>query len=780
MAVWWVLRLVLQPVLHLVLAGLSLTVPALPALAAGATPAPLADCGLARGLRPCIALVLSGGGARGLSHVGVIDVLERERIPIDLIAGTSMGAIIGGLHASGMDAARLERELQDLDWEALFASRLPRESLPPRRKDEDLEISPAIEIGLGRDGTPMLPLGSVSSRGLELLLRRHALPVRGVSDFDHLPIPFRAVATDMESGAAVVFDRGDLAQALRASMSVPGVFPPSEVQGRLLGDGGLVDNLPVEVARRRGADRVIAVNVGTPLAGRETLGTVVGLTAQMINILTEQNVQRSLASLQPDTDLLIAPALGTLSSADFGRSRELIARGREAARAMLPQLRRLALPEDRWRALQARRQVVPQPAAPIASLRFEGADVSQPQQQAEVLASRPGSAFDVDRVEADTRLLSATGDYLHADYRLEDLPAGTGLVFSLVEKPWGPDYFRLGLEMASDFAGRGDFNLKLGHNRHWLSSSGTEWRNRAQIGSVPRWFSELYQPLGDVGPGGAQVFMALQGEIERRRLDVYRPIGPEQDGAEAVLQARHARSAGRLGLDLGRVLGPLGDVRIGLSSLRELTVAELTRDAGPADAPSRERTRERGLRVAVLIDQLDHVSFPRSGHRLRLLVESGRRRLAPDVGELREEGYRRLELDAQRVLSRAAHTLDAGLRWRQASQSAPLGRQAYALGGFHNLSGYAVDQLDGNATLLARLTWTLRLNTQPVLTRGFFAGATLEAGNAWRDAAAVDLRTLRPGGSLFVGADTGLGPLYFGTTWAPQGSLGLFLRLGRP
>ncbi len=748
-----------------------------------ASPVPLPDCGLSRGLRPCIALVLSGGGARGLAHVGVLEVLERERIPVDLIAGTSMGAIIGGLHASGMDVARLEEVLQGLDWEALFATRLPRESLPPRRKDEDQEISPAIEIGLARDGTPMLPLGPVSSRGLELLLRRHVLPVRTVSDFDRLPIPFRAVATDMETGSAVVFDRGDLAQALRASMSVPGVFPPSDVQGRLLGDGGLVDNLPVDVARRHGADRVIAVNVGTPLAGRETLGTVVGLTAQMINILTEQNVQRSLASLQPGRDVLIAPALGSLSSADFGRSRELITRGREAALAALPQLQALALPEDGWRAVQARRQRPETPPAPITSLRFEGADVSQPQQLAEALSSRPGAAFDVDQAEADTRTLSATGDYLHADYRLEDLPAGTGLVFSLVEKPWGPDYFRLGLEMASDFAGRGDFNLKLGHNRHWLGSGGAEWRNRVQIGSVPRWFSELYQPIGTVSVDGSQAFVALQGEFERRRLDVYQAIGPEQDGADAVLVARHARTAGRLGLDLGRSLGPLGEWRLGLASQRELTVAELRRDAGgtaQSAGPDRERARERGLRASVQVDQLDHVSFPRSGYRWRLQLESGRRLLRPDVGAPREEGYRRLELDGQRVTSFGAHTLDAGLRWRQASQSALLGRQAYALGGFHNLSGYAVDQLDGNATLLARLTWTLRLNAQPVLTRGFFAGATLEAGNAWRDAAAAELHTLRAGSSLFLGADTGLGPLYFGTTWAPQGSLGLFLRLGRP
>ena len=384
-------------------------------------------------------------------------------------------------------------------------------------------------------------------------------------------------------------------------------------------------------------ETIIAVNVGTPLLEEREITSAVMVANQMLQILTEQNVQRSLASLRPSVDLLIAPALGALSSADFGRSRELVARGREAAHALLPQLRELALPPDRWLALLSRRQVPAPPAAPIASLRFEGADVSQPQQQVPALASRPGEPLDIDRVEADTRALSATGDYLHADYRLEDLPAGTGLVFSLVEKPWGPDYFRLGLEMASDFAGRGDFNLKLGHNRHWLTASGTEWRNRAQIGSVPRWFSEVHQPLGDVGAGGVRTFVSLHGDLERRRLDVYRAIGPEQDGKDAVLQARHARSAARIGLDLGQALGSLGEVRIGLTSLRDLTVAELTRDAGLASDPMRERTRERGLRAALLIDQLDHVSFPRSGHRLRLSVESGRRRLAPDVGAPGEE-----------------------------------------------------------------------------------------------------------------------------------------------
>ena len=198
--------------------------------------------------RPRIGLVLSGGGARGLAHVGVLKVLEELQIPIDVITGTSMGAIVGGLYASGMRAADLDRALRAVNWGEVFTNRVQRQQLSQRRKEEDFEIAAAIELGL-RDGELLLPSGAVSSRGLESLLRRYTLPVRGVARFDDLPIRFRAVATDMETGAAVVLDSGDLALALRASMSVPGAFAPTEVDGRVLGDGGLVNNLPIDVAR---------------------------------------------------------------------------------------------------------------------------------------------------------------------------------------------------------------------------------------------------------------------------------------------------------------------------------------------------------------------------------------------------------------------------------------------------------------------------------------------------------------------------------------------------
>jgi len=265
--------------------------------------------------RPRIGLVLSGGGARGLAHVGVLKVLERERIPVDVIAGTSMGAIVGGLYASGLSADQIETEVKRLDWGNVFASRVDRPELSQRRKEQDFEVSPLIEVGVGRDGLKA-PLGSLSSRVLESHLRRLTLPASQKAHFDQLPIPFRAVATDMETGQPVVIDQGDLATALRSSMSVPGIFAPVEVNGRILGDGGLVNNTPVDVARAMGADRLIVVNVGTPLAPRDTLSTLTGVTAQMINILTEQNVQRSLATLTPK-DVLITPQLQNLTAADF-------------------------------------------------------------------------------------------------------------------------------------------------------------------------------------------------------------------------------------------------------------------------------------------------------------------------------------------------------------------------------------------------------------------------------------------------------------------------------
>ncbi|MBK6850543.1 MAG: patatin-like phospholipase family protein [Burkholderiales bacterium] len=761
--------------------------------AAAATRAPLARA-------PRIGLVLSGGGARGLAHVGVLKVLERARVPIAAIAGTSMGAIIGGLYASGVSADELERELLALDWDALFATRVPRASLAQRRKEEDFDVSPAIELGIKPDsGELMLPLGGVSSRGLELLLRRYTLPVRRAAHFDALPIPFRAVATDMETGAAVVFDRGDLATALRASMSVPGVFAPLEVDGRILGDGGLVNNLPVDVVRAMGVDVVIAVNIGTPLQPRATLGTVSGVTLQMINILTEQNVARSLAQLDAARgDILLVPPLGSLSSSDFARAPEFMLRGERQATLQFEQLAALGLSPEDWAVRRQRLAGWPAAdAAPVlVSVTFEGQQVSRPQVYASRLASRVGQPFDARQAESDSRALAANDDYQHTDYRLVDGPDGTGLVFQLDEKPWGPNYFRAGLELASDFAGRGEFNVKLSHNRHWLNAAGGEWRNRLQIGSMPRWSTEWYQPLTrQIDPSGAW-FASLHADGERRRSNAYRPLAPGESGRSPQLLARYARSQLRAGFDIGQPWGRWGELRSGLSydSLTlqpELLAGDVTLTGAGTDLHSQELS----WRGVAVIDQLDYTSFPTQGYRVRLVGVYGRRSGAPELLASGSENFRRVELDITDVHSVGRFSLDGTLRLRYADQSliqpfsAPApgsgnttsgGVGQYTLGGFHNLSGYETDQLSGNQVVFGRLTGYLRLNNQPVLTRGFFAGATVELGNTWERRSSVRWRNLRSGYSVFLGADTGLGPFYLGLTWAPKGSTGVYLQLGRP
>ena len=717
--------------------------------------------------RPRIGLVLSGGGARGLSHVGVLKVLERERVPIDMIAGTSMGAIIGGLYASGMSAAELEAVLMQVNWDAMFASRVDRQQLSQRRKEEDFEISPLLEIGM-RNGELRAPLGALSGRGLESLLRRYTLPVRNVGRFDALPIPFRAVATDMETGQPVVLSEGDLALALRSSMSVPGVFAPTEVDGRILGDGGLVNNVPIDVARAMGADILIVVNIGTPLSGREALNSVGGLTAQMINILTEQNVQRSLATLT-SADVLIAPDLGKLNAADFNKARELVALGERGGAALAPRLAALSLDGAayaQWRSAHPRG---PLPQTMIGFISFEGTEISNPLRFAAQLESLPGQPFDPAKAERDARRLAASGDYVRADYQLVSTRGGDGLVFDLEDKPWGPHYFRIGLDLNTDFRGNSAFNIKISHNRHWLDANGSEWRNQVQIGQVPRWFSELYHPLNWTLGLSNDWFVAAYGAVERREVAVYN----NDSGAE---RGRFNRGSGRAGIDLGQPWGELGQWRIGLTHVVERISPDIL-SVDYTGARQGLTVRESGLRLAAVLDQLDYANFPLHGWRVDAETVAG---WHSDTLGAERERFTRVEAQGSVVGSWGTHTLNAYARAQSAGSNTLAGLGRYTLGGFHQLSGYRSGQLEGNSVLFARLAYYMRTTEAPVLTRGFFVGGTLEAGNAWSKPSQVSFGDLRSGMSLFVGSDTGLGPIYLGVTYAPRGSSGLYLFIGRP
>jgi NTE family protein len=722
--------------------------------------------------RPRIGLVLSGGGARGLAHVGVLKVLERERIPVDVIAGTSMGAIVGGLYASGMDARTVEDEVRKLDWTTVFASRVDRQNLNQRRKEQDFEVSPVVEVGIGMDGIKA-PIGSVSSRGLESRLRRLTLPARLTQDFDQLATPFRAVATDMETGQPVILRQGDLATALRSSMSVPGIFAPVEVDGRILGDGGLVNNTPVDVARAMGAQRLIVVNIGTPLGPRDTLSSFTGVTAQMINILTEQNVQASLRTLGPD-DVLIAPKLDGLTSADFERAREFMLLGELQAEALVLRMQDLKVSESDYAAWLAARQQRIAPPVPLQFVRFEGTELTKPANRSDILATQPGQVFDLAKAERDTTVLAASGDYLRTDYRLvRDESGREGLVFDLEDKPWGPNYLQMGVDFVADNRGRSAFNLKLVHNRHWLDAHGSEWRNAVRIGSAPGLSSEWYRPMDWRLPDGLSGFVAVQGTHQRERVDFY--ADPDRDVSARVDRARTA-----LHLDIGANWRELGEIRLGL-------VDEVRRDRVTLAADGAllrnllpdgvARWREQGLRLRAVFDQLDHAFFPTRGWRIEAAATWAHSRQRD--GEPGEDGFvRHLHAQGQWVRSWGDHTLNLGGRLGLSDGVMPLAPR-YGLGGFQQLSGYGTYQVSGQQVGLVRAVYQVRL-PGPGFTRGLFAGTSVEAGNAWDRPEQFWQGRKRIGASLYLGRDTVVGPVYAAVLHSPAVGPTLMVFVGRP
>jgi NTE family protein len=441
-------------------------------------------------------------------------------------------------------------------------------------------------------------------------------------------------------------------------------------------------------------------------------------------------------------------------------------RGEAGAEAMLERLRTLSTSAEayaEWRAAQVRD--VP-PATLLTNVYFEGTTVSNPKRFAAQLESAPGQLFDPARAARDARLLAASGDYLRADYQLVSTPQGDDLVFDLEDKPWGPHYFRVGVDLATDFSGRSAFNLKISHNRHWLDANGSEWRNQVQIGEVPRLSTEFYHPLNWTSSLGNDWFIAAYADAQRREASVYNADSGAERGRFNVRQ-------GRIGIDLGQPWGRLGELRMGFTHLVLASEPDiLSADySGPRGSLI---VRETGLRLGAVVDQLDFANFPQHGYRVDSEAVVGHR------GGTASESFSRFEAQFTGVGTWSQHTLNAYLRWQYSGESSIEGLGRYSLGGFQQLSGYKPGQIAGNYVAFGRLTYYKRLDDVPVLTRGLFFGATLEAGNAWNQRGDVKLSDLRGGTSLFVGADTGLGPVYLGLTYAPRGSAGLYLFVGRP
>ena len=746
--------------------GLALALALSPRAGAAESPvvvAPAASTPTPHPARPRTCLVLSGGGARGFAHIGALEALQQLHVPIDCIAGTSMGAIVGGLYAEGVSVSVLRSQVTELDWTSVFSNRPPRAGLNFRRKQDDEQMPGGVEFGLSDRGQVQIPSAAVNATQLERMLTNLTLPAIPVHDFDHLPIPFRAVATNMVDGRKVILRQGALATALRASMSVPGVFPPTEVDGALLGDGGLVDNLPIDVARDMGAQRVIAIDIGTPLAPRKELDNIVGLTSQMINILIEQNVRAQIAGLRPG-DVLISPDLGALSSVDFQAGERAVRIGFDAVMAARDKLAPLALPPDRY--AQWRERFATRAQALVAQTRFNAALAAVVVQGASravdttleaQLRQHAGEPLDFGKVQHDVDWLFGLGDFSRVDYRLVDTRHGQVLQYRLRDKPWGPNYLRFGLGLYTDLRNQSRFSLQLAQRRPWLNRLGGEWRNALQIGWRNRWYSELYQPLDPAD----SVFVAPYLELDARPVDVYQ-------GENAIV--RYRLNTERAGVDLGVPVAGYGELRLGLSR------ANISADylLGQTGLIHGQTAREGGMRALATFDRLDHAWFARSGWRARLEVFAARTQLGSDTN------YDRADLSGQADFSAGRHTVEVAGRAASFRERRGLGLDYFSLGGFDALSGYREGQLIGNYLFYARLGYRYELITPGLFGGASYLGLSYERGNTWTLRSEVSLADLRSSAGVYLGTDTPLGPVYFGVAKAPGQKVNVYLTLGRP
>lgn len=702
----------------------------------------------------CIGLVLGGGGARGAAHVGVLKVLERERIPVCVIAGTSMGAVVGSLYAAGYRADEIEDILETVAWADLFTDDPARVELPMRRKEDQLRHLLGFRLGF-REGRITLPRGAIQGQKFMLMLRRLLLPVWDVEDFAELPIPFKAVATDIVTGEAVVFDRGDLAAAVRASLSVPGAFAPVRVNGRLLVDGGLVDNVPIDIAREMGATRLIVVDVSSPLLSAEELGSPLTVTLQMISVLIENRTRDILNTLRDD-DVLIRPHMPDLSSAQFDRATEGIDAGLAAAEVAVPRLRDFATDDAGWTAFTARHQRAAFDAPLIAFLDVLENRSRSPMLVESHLGGVVGEPLDVDRLEAGIGRAYGFGQFERITWRPVERDGEIGVEVLPVDKGWGPSFITFGLQLSDDFNGRSDYQFTVEGTFTGRNFGGGEWRNRIEFGAVAGFRSEWFQPMG------ARAEFFARPYIDYRAEQV--PVLVDRD-ITAEYRVRRAEA----GIEAGWTPDPRWQLTAGLFRGH----ADAERRIGDPEVFTDFAENYGAAALGFTWDNLDDARFPRGGTRLELDLEAFRPGLgAPDSNEL-------ASLILDHAIQRGPDRWLLGVRGQSSwGEANPLTRSTF-LGGFTNLSGYTERELVGTQSLLVR---TVYYRDFADATRMFsvpaYIGASLEAGQVWETRDAVSLDSLIVSGSLFIGTVTPFGPVFLGYGHADTGSSSWYLTFG--
>jgi NTE family protein len=706
--------------------------------------------------RPRIGLVLSGGGARGGAHIGVLKALEELRVPVDYVAGTSIGAVVGGFYVSGMNVADLEQLVESLEWETAFLNVTPRELKSFRRKRDDDSFLVNQKPGLN-DGEFELPIGLVQGQVIDMIISRETLRASQVDNFDQLTIPFRAVASDLATGEPVVLGSGSLARAIRASMSIPAALSPMEIDGRLLVDGGISMNLPVDVARDMGADVVIAVDISSELLNRDTLKSVLDVTSQLTNLLTRNGTLEQRAKLT-STDVLLVPKFGEdLTSTDFARMREAIQAGYDAVMERRADFEKLAVSEEQYAAYVAARRDPRMSELPVVDfVRLENkGPVADSVVEARLGAIEVGKPLDVDAVERAMNTVYGLDYYQNVRYGLVKDEQGTGIELELDPRAWGPNYLQLGMEYSSAADSDSLFGLAASYLRTATNPLGGELRATAVIGDEPAFFVDLYQPFGPKG----LYFYAPSLSLTSTQFNVY-------EGDQRITEAQ--LHEGTLEFAVGRELLTWGEYRFGLRAAKgafDLRVGDPTQI-------SEEDFRRGEFFARFSVDTMDSVSFPREGSQAVLEWRASRQKpLEADAD------FDQMLFSGSYAKTWGRYTLLTTLRLDSTISGTAPDSRLFRMGGFFDISGLNRNQLYGQHATRVGAAYYRRIGDLALFPA--FAGMSLELGNVWQDLDDISSTDSIFGGSFWAGVDTPVGPVYVGYGRAEGGEDAFYISLGR-
>ena len=705
--------------------------------------------------RPRIGLVLAGGGAKGGAHIGALKVLEELHVPIDCIAGTSIGALVGAGYATGQPAAEIEKFVTGIDWAAVIGGVGRRTLEPIEQKRLALDAGSKVQMGL-IDGKIVTPSGLADSSAIDDLLRAYVARSRTVSDFDKLPIPFRAVATDMVSGDMVVLDKGDIAIAMRASMAIPGAFSPVVLDPWILSDGGMVRNVPIDVARSTCADVVIVVNLVEPPPQREKLVQAQQLLSRSMDVMFEVNEKAQLATLT-DRDILINVPMGDITTGDFERLPETIPLGEAAARQVTDRLSALAVPAPQysaWRKGVTTSQTI---EAKVADVRIEGLEYVNPEYLRTLTSVQEGDTVAVGDISDDARHMAALDELDSVAYRLEGEPEAATLVWLPQEISLGQSVLRPTLGLFAD--GGGDFKFLVGmqHVRHWINDRGAQWRNQIQIGDESFLKTGFYQPLSV----GQRTFVEPGAFLERIVEDVY-------DNGDRLATYEFVDVGGRV--DFGVNASRYAQFRVGyLFDQRRTRI-----DTGLPALPQIDAD-DAGLDFSARYDSRDTATFATTGLAAALRYE----RMDDSLGS--DRNWERLEAGVRRAISVGKYVTWLSLAGGTDLDSDLPPDRYFSLGGSRVLPGYQHDELRVSDYWIAESSFLRRLKTlSPIKNQAIYAGLGLQAAGLYDrlDVEGEDDEVIY-GGYLFLAGPTAIGTFTLGMGFA-EGEANVWLSIGKP